>query len=947
MASLYVRMGSVSIESLAAPSRLTFAVVESLPTGGAVQIQRQSPDLALPAYLIDGICKSVFAVQKIVSPRKGAVGKITLSREKKGPRMTQMKSANLQSVGFCGLMLAACLGVAPFGLAQADNQVVVVKATMHAFAPPLSQMKPVPPGTGANADAGNDDDRMAVGPQHSGMVTGADTVVQTSNADIPTSEFSGLSAIEDATQSKISANSGINILGIGNGFSGYTEQASVPDTNGAAGGTQFVQFVNDSFAVFNKTSGALLYGPASGNTLWRSLGGPCAAATNLDESAQFDKLAGVWVMLMPVFSSPNYICVAVSNSADATNGSWNLYAFEEPVSAVCGCRMQPDYPKLGIWPSGYFITYNQGWNNNFEGSAVCALNRNAMLSGNAATMQCVTTSPANGSLLPGDFDGTIAPPTGAPEYLMSFNGNDQSLNLWQYSVNFQNPSQSSLTGPTNIPVAAFTEACGETAVEITYTTGDCIPQKGTSQNLDSYGDRIMYRLAYRNFGSYAALVANHAVTIGSGSSQTGIRWYELENSGGGFSLYQQGTYAPDSNYRWMGSIAMDKAGDIAMGYSVSSSSMSPSIRYTGRLSTDTLGTMEGETDVLSQAGVSAGSQTNSFHWADYSSLAIDPTDDCTFWYTTEYQPLNGNNRWATRIASFSFPACTSSYNYTLSVSQVGNGTITSADGEINCTNGNGHCSAVYAGGTAVALTAAGASGWSFSGWSGPCSGGNPCNLTVNANETATATFSSNWSLVHKTSAEGSPLTSLTIPSTGAGNAIIVGLVFNGTTKVSSVSDNVGNTYFSAGAHATKGNLSTEIWYSENSKAGATALTVTFAGALTHAEMTAWEVAGLASGVPDAKNTSSGLVTANNTAGAAVTTSQSGDFVVAILFASSSKFSAMTTGNSFTDDFTTNGNGWAHLTSNTASAGTYQPSWYSALTGGGYATSTAAFLAANP
>src|SRR5439155_5357167 len=156
----------------------------------------------------------------------------------------------------------------------------------------------------------------------------------------------------------------------------------------------------------------------------------------------------------------------------------------------------------------------------------------------------------------------------------------------------------------------------------------CVPQKGTAQMLDSYGDRLMYRLAYRNFGTYESLVANHTVTIGTSSSQTGIRWYELRNTGPEttFGVYQQGTYAPDSNYRWMGSIAMDKAGDIALGYSVSSATTSPSIAYTGRVPSDPLGTMEGEIDILSSAGIAKSSRTNTYRWGDYSSMAIDPTD---------------------------------------------------------------------------------------------------------------------------------------------------------------------------------------------------------------------------------------------------------------------------------------------------------------------------------
>jgi hypothetical protein len=268
-----------------------------------------------------------------------------------------------------------------------------------------------------------------------------------------------------------------------------------------------------------------------------------------------------------------------------------------------------------------------------------------MLIGNTATMQCATVNASYGALLPADFDGrsASAPPAGSPGYFLNYDGNLASLDLWQFHVEWSNSSNSTFTGPTNIPVAAFSEACGG---------GACVPQSGTSQKLDSLGDRLMYRLAYRNFGSHESLLVNHSVDTGNGN--TGIRWYELQNTGSGFGLYQQGTYAPDSNYRWMGSIAQDQAGDIALGYSVSSGSISPTIKYTGRVPGDTLGQMETENDLL--GSITHGSQTSYARWGDYSSMAIDPVDDCTFWFTTEYQPTNGN-AWSTRIASFSFSGC--------------------------------------------------------------------------------------------------------------------------------------------------------------------------------------------------------------------------------------------------------------------------------------------------
>ena len=248
------------------------------------------------------------------------------------------------------------------------------------------------------------------------------------------------------------------------------------------------------------------------------------------------------------------------------------YAFPEPNFN--------DYPKLGVWPDGYYLTFNMFNGNTFLGGRICALDRAKMLVGDpTATQVCFQLGTNDGGLLPSDLDGSNPPPAGAPNYVVEYRNN--SLDLFKFHVDFATPTNSSLTGPTNIPVAAFTPACNG--------GGTCIPQSGTSQQLDSLADRLMYRLAYRNFGDHESLVVDQSVTAGT---SVGMRWYELRNPGGTPTVYQQGTYAPDSKYRWMGSIAMDSVGDIAMGYSVSSSTMFPSIAYTGRIPTDALGTME-------------------------------------------------------------------------------------------------------------------------------------------------------------------------------------------------------------------------------------------------------------------------------------------------------------------------------------------------------------------
>src|SRR5579864_6210952 len=406
--------------------------------------------------------------------------------------------------------------------------------------------------------------------------------------------------------------------GVGDGDFGFVPTAAPPDTNLAVGTTQVVQWVNFSFAVFSKT-GALLAGPMAGNALFQALGAthPCAVHNDGDIIAQYDKLANRWVLTQ--FSRTNgtsvgfWQCVAVSQTSDAT-GAYNVYAFNY------GTVQFNDYPKLGVWNNAYLVTYNI-FNNGtiFAGPKLCAFDRASMLAGSAATQICFQLSTSFGGVLPSDVDGTTPPPAGSPGFFLNFGAND--LELWQLAnLNFT-AGTGTLTGPIAIPVAAFSTACGG---------GTCIPQLGTSQQLDSLGDRLMYRLAYRNFGDHEALVVNHSITAGS---SVGIRWYELRSPGGTPTLFQQGTFAPDANFRWMGSAAMDQAGNLAIGYSISSSTLNPGIRFAGRSPSDPLGSLGSEIDITDGTGSQSGGLTR---WGDYSSLSLDPVDDCTMWYTTEY-----------------------------------------------------------------------------------------------------------------------------------------------------------------------------------------------------------------------------------------------------------------------------------------------------------------------
>jgi hypothetical protein len=432
-----------------------------------------------------------------------------------------------------------------------------------------------------------------------------------------------------------------NFEGIGQGFTGpsgtFVVNSAPPDNNGAVGPNHVVEIVNTDFAVFSKT-GTPLFGPVPINTLWSGFGGGCQVNNDGDPVVSYDRIADRWIISQfQVTTSPFQQCVAVSATGDPT-GSYFRYAFNYTDGF-------PDYPKMGVWPDAYYETYNL-FNNAgtaFLGSKVCAFDRAKMLTGAAATQHCFNTSSSFGGLLPGDFDGRTLPPAGAPNPLVALGATSTTLALWKFHSDFTTPANTTFTGPTTLTVPSYSEACAP--------SGTCVPQSGGGR-LDSLSDRLMYRAAYRNFGDHEAIVVNHAVTVGS---SVGVRWYELRGVTTTPSLFQAGTYAPDSTFRWMGSAAMDQAGNIAIGYSASSASIKPQIRITGRLAGDAAGTLTlGETTVIAGAGAQGSTLSR---WGDYSSMSVDPVDDCTFYYTNQYIPVNGTFNWRTRIASFKLSPC--------------------------------------------------------------------------------------------------------------------------------------------------------------------------------------------------------------------------------------------------------------------------------------------------
>lgn len=434
----------------------------------------------------------------------------------------------------------------------------------------------------------------------------------------------------------------------GVGLGNYGVNAAPPDTNGAIGrrytdaaGTHqwYVQWVNEAFAVFDAQTGAIAYGPANGNTIWSGFGGTCQSSNDGDPIVQYDKIHDRWIFTQFAVSSQPYTqCVAVSTGPDPT-GSYNRYSFSY------GNQFN-DYPKLSVWPDAYYITYNMFANGStFSGGWVCAWDSAKMLAGQVATQQCFNTGSSHGGELPSDFDGTALPPAGEPNYVLEFGTN--SLNVWKFHVDWATPANTTLTGPTSLSVASFNPACGG---------GTCVAQSGTSQQLDSLGDRMMYRLAYRNFGTYASIVANHSVKTGTNKRNqgSGVRWYELRVTGGNVSVFQQSTFAPDSTFRWMGSAAMDKMGNIVLGYSKSSSSTFPSIFYTMRNATDPVNTMQPEASIFG----GTGSQLRTLsRWGDYAALSVDPTDDCTMYFTTEYLATSGTFNWHTRVGRLKAGNC--------------------------------------------------------------------------------------------------------------------------------------------------------------------------------------------------------------------------------------------------------------------------------------------------
>ena len=450
----------------------------------------------------------------------------------------------------------------------------------------------------------------------------------------------------------------LNFAGIP--FPGVICSCAPPDTNGEVGATQYVQIVNEGYQVFDKTTGASILGPASIVSIWSGFGGVCQTSGNGDPVLLYDQIANRW-LISQFANGLHDECIAVSTSSDAT-GTWNRYDFHLTDTTL------DDYPKIGVWPDAYYMTMNvfNSSGTAYLGPQAWAFDRAKMLAGQPATLITFPTmGPSFPPWLPADLDGSTLPPAGAPNSLV-FLPDNGTYRVYHFHADFAIPANSTLTLFGSSPAAGFTEL---------FTL---VPQLG-GEGLDNLADRLMFRLAYRNFGDHESLVGNFTV---KSNNVAGIRWFELRGvTAGPVTTFQDSTYQPDTTWRWMGSVAMDKFANMALGYSASSSTIHPQIRYTGRLGTDPINMMtQGEGHIFDGAGSQV---STSNRWGDYSDMTVDPVDDQTFWYTTEYYDTTSSFNWRTRIANFKLASAADTVTITKAQYSIANSQL-----KVNATDSN-------------------------------------------------------------------------------------------------------------------------------------------------------------------------------------------------------------------------------------------------------------------
>lgn len=470
-----------------------------------------------------------------------------------------------------------------------------------------------------------------------------------------------------------------NFEGLSNedNFALFGFRVNPPDPVGDVGRFHYVEMINLAIGVYDK-QGNLLMGPLPIGALWEGFAVEDCTDPSGDPIVLYDQLVNRWILSQfTTRFTPDpqndmfYNCVAVSKTPDPT-GEYYRYAF--PTG-----NFFPDYPKYGVWTDSYLLTSRDFGPTVEYGISVYALEKAKMISGqpDARAVQFfldyqeVPLYLIGDGLLPADIDGNRRPQARVPAPIVGTMDDDygygapfDAMNIFELSVQWNSKAEASLEFVGSFPVAAF-----DSVFPCAPTSRDCLPQPGITnpaQFLDvlSYRQRPTHRLAYRNFGVHEAMVTNQSVEALPGVA--GIRWYEIRRIDGDYYIYQQGTYAPDDGvHRWMGSIAMDQLGNIALGYSVVNGvDVYPGIRYTGRLAGDPIGNMTlAEGVIINGTGVQT---TTNSRWGDYSSMNVDLVDDCTFWYVNEYYEISGfpvnpdaptTAPWQTRIASFKLPGC--------------------------------------------------------------------------------------------------------------------------------------------------------------------------------------------------------------------------------------------------------------------------------------------------
>jgi hypothetical protein len=408
------------------------------------------------------------------------------------------------------------------------------------------------------------------------------------------------------------------------------------------------------------TTGKVLAGAEPTNGIFKGFGGLCEARNNGDAVARYDQLAGRWLFVMPIFSrgtattrGPNAdspvtqradssyaMCYAVSVGADPA-GPYYRYEFVRPLF--------PDYPRPAVWPNGWYVPSSTG--DDVIEKHACVADRARMLRGEPATEQCIVVQGVN-FLNNADLDGRRLPPAGAPNIMMAAGGaqlkqnmEDDGVYAWKYHVDWRDPSKSRLDGPVKIAVAPYHYLCDGQLTS-------CVPQPGTDRRLDAQGDKLMARLVYRRVGDHESIVAVHSVNTSAGGG--GVRWYEFRlDKARHVTLHQQGTYAPGGAFRWMASPAIDKLGNIGIGYSFGGAADFAGQRFAGRRPGDPRGVLS-----LREAVLATGeaAQVNTIRWEDYTQTAVDPSDDCTVWYVGDYLKKDAAT-YSTRIGAFRMPGC--------------------------------------------------------------------------------------------------------------------------------------------------------------------------------------------------------------------------------------------------------------------------------------------------